>query len=78
MKAYLGTSLLFAILLLLPACASTQKTAYAEAPALKAETMVQDHRYVAVVERFAKQRGTRVVWVNPPRKRVAQTVAASH
>jgi hypothetical protein len=27
-----------------------------------------DGKYVAVVEHIAKQRGTRVVWVNPPKK----------
>ena len=61
MKAYLGTSLLIATLLLLSACASTQKTAYGDAPERKVETLVQDNVYVAAVERIAKQRGTRIV-----------------
>ena len=78
MKAYLGTSLLIATLLLLSGCASTQKTAYGDAPERKVESMVQDNVYVAAVERIAKQRGTRVVWVNPPKKRVVETVAVSH
>ena len=32
---------------------------------------------LAVVERIAKHRGTRVVWVNPPNKRIVQPVASS-
>lgn len=78
MKAYLRISLTVAALLLLSACASTQKTAYGDAPTRKVETMVQDHLYVATVEKIARQRGTRVVWVNPPKKRVVETVAVSH
>lgn len=75
MKACLGASLLVATLLL-SACASTQKTAYGETPQSK-ETIVQDAHYVVLVEQLAKQRGTRVVWVNPPKKRISVATAAA-
>ncbi len=72
------SSLLFAVpLLLLPGCASTQKTAYRDTPAPSTQTIVEDARYVALVETMAKRRGTQVVWVNPPKKRVSGTVAAT-
>ena len=60
--------------LLLSACASTQYVTQASQPAAQPAAPVQsskgdtDSRYVAVVEHIAKQRGTRVVWVNPPKK----------
>ena len=78
MKAYLRISLTAVALVLLSACASTQKTAYGDAPTRQVETVVQDHLYVAAVEKMARQRGTRVVWVNPPKKKVVETVAVSH
>lgn len=77
MKAWLSSSLLLAPLLLLTGCASTQKTAYGDAPPQSHETIVQDDRYVVLVETIAKQRGTRVVWVNPPKKRVSDPVAST-
>ncbi len=77
MKALSSSLLLAAPLLLLSGCASTQKTAYGDAPAHSTETIVEDGRYVALVEAIAKQRGTRVVWVNRPKKRVATADAAA-
>lgn len=65
-------------LALLVGCAST-KTAYRDTPAHQRGagfTSQVDERYVAMVENIAKQRGTRVMWVNKPTKRV-NTVAAA-
>ncbi|MET0756228.1 MAG: hypothetical protein ABWY31_08935 [Pseudoxanthomonas sp.] len=61
--------------LLLVGCAST--TAYRDAPAPQptSSSSVVDERYVAIVESVAKHRGTRVMWVNLPRKRAPNTVA---
>ncbi|MEO6103847.1 MAG: hypothetical protein ABIP44_09455 [Pseudoxanthomonas sp.] len=75
MKAFLSFSLVSPALLLLTACASTG-TAYEKAPA-QHESVVTDGVYVAVVEHIAKGRGTRVVWVNPPKKRVVEPVASA-
>lgn len=75
MKAFLKVTFVSVPLLLLTACASTG-TAYEKAPA-QHETVVTDNAYVAVVEHIAKQRGTRVVWVNPPKKRVVEPVATT-
>lgn len=58
--------------LLATGCATD--AAYSSAPARPGEIVV-DGRYVAVVENIAKQRGTRVVWVNKPTKRVSGPVA---
>ena len=77
MKTWLSPLLVVAPLLLVAGCASTQKTAYGDKPAQSHETIEQDGKYVMLVENIAKQRGTRVVWVNPPKKRVAETVAAA-
>lgn len=77
MKAWSSALLLAAPLLLLPGCASTQKAAYGDTPAHTPENIVEDSAYVALVEKIAKQRGTRVVWVNPPKKRVSGNVAAA-
>lgn len=77
MKAWLSSLLVVAPLLLVAGCASTQKTAYGDKPARSHETIGQDGKYVAWVEKIARQRGTRVVWVNPPNKRVARTLAAA-
>lgn len=60
------------VVALLPACSSTQKAAYGNAP-MQSEVIVVDARYVALVESMAKQRGTRVMWVNTPVKRVVAT-----
>lgn len=56
--------------LLLTACANTHYVTKSSAPAAPAEASTGDvdGKYVAVVEHIAKQRGTRVVWVNPPKK----------
>lgn len=75
MKAFLSFTVVSLPLLLLTACASTG-TAYEKAPA-QHESMVTDSVYVAVVENIAKQRGTKVMWVNPPKKRVADPVATA-
>ncbi len=75
MKAILSFAVVSVPLLLLTACASTG-TAYEKAPA-QHETVVTDNVYVAVVEHIAKQRGTRVMWVNPPKKRVVDPVAST-
>jgi hypothetical protein len=75
MKVFLSFSVASLGLLLLTSCASTG-TAYEKAPP-RHETVVTDKLYIATVEHFAKQRGTRVVWVNMPKKRVVETVASS-
>ena len=75
MKAFLSFTVVSSTLLLLTACASTG-TAYEKAPT-RHESMVTDNTYVSVVEHIAQQRGTRVVWVNPPKKRVVDPVASS-
>lgn len=77
MKKYLYPSLLSTALVLLCGCASTAKTTYRESPPPKPGTMIQDQRYVMTVETIARQRGTQVVWVNPPKKRVVESVAAA-
>lgn len=65
------------LLLLLSGCASTQKTAYGNAP-MQSETTVVDQRYVSLVEHLARQRGTRVVWVNTPKKRAVVVADTAH
>jgi ribosomal protein L27 len=60
------------MVMLLPACASTQKTTYHDAP-MRSGTLVVDQQYISAVERVARQRGTQVTWVNAPSKRVALT-----
>ena len=69
MKAFLSFAVVSLTLLLLTACASTG-TAYEKAP-MQHKSVVTDNTYVATVEYIAKQRGTRVMWVNPPKKRIA-------
>ncbi|RZA31261.1 MAG: hypothetical protein EOP92_32120 [Lysobacteraceae bacterium] len=64
------------VVALLPACASTQQAGYANAP-MRSEVIVEDARYVALVESMAKQRGTKVMWVNAPRKRMMATAATA-
>lgn len=49
--------------------------AYSKSAPARPGEIVVDGRYVAVVENIAKQRGTRVVWVNKPTKRVSGPVA---
>jgi outer membrane biogenesis lipoprotein LolB len=75
MKAFLSLTVVSSAVLLLTACASTG-TAYEKAP-VRHESVVTDNVYVAVVEHIAKQRGTQVVWVNAPKKRVAEPVASA-
>lgn len=75
MKVFLRIAVVCLGFLILSACASTQ-TAYRDAP-IRNETMVTDSTYVAIVEYVAKQRGTKVLWVNAPKKRVATEVASS-
>lgn len=78
MKTLLRIATLSFGLVLLVGCAST-KTAYREAPPqhrASGFSMEVDERYVTLVENIAKQRGTRVMWVNKPTKRV-NTVAAA-
>ena len=75
MKAFSSLIVVALSVLLLSACASTG-TAYEKAPA-QHENIVTDNTYVALVEHIAKHRGTRVVWVNPPKKRVVEPIAAT-
>jgi hypothetical protein len=58
------------LVMLLPACASTQKTTYHDEPA-RSDTHMLDQQYISAVERVARQRGTQVTWVNAPTKRTA-------
>ena len=64
------------VVLLLPACASTPKTAYGNT-SVPNDAVVVDARYVALVESLAKQRGTKVMWVNTPKKRMMATAATA-
>ena len=75
MKAFMGFTAASSSILLLSACASTG-TAYEKAPARQGR-MVTDSAYVAVVENIARQRGTWVMWVNPPKRRVVDPVAST-
>jgi hypothetical protein len=79
MKTLLRITTLSFGLVLLVGCAST-KTAYRDVPPHQRSagfTTAVDERYVFLVENIAKQRGTRVMWVNKPVKRV-NTVAAAN
>ena len=51
--------------------------AYSKSQEAQPGEIVVNGRYVAVVENLAKQRGTRVVWVNKPTRRVPDSVAVS-
>ena len=63
--------LLAAAPLLLGACATTDEMAGGPAGTLVADTaVVVDEEYVQTVNHIAKKRGLRVVWVNPPTKKV--------
>ncbi|MET0808240.1 MAG: hypothetical protein ABWX93_05715 [Pseudoxanthomonas sp.] len=75
MKSLLISLSFVAPLLLLSGCASTQGMTYGDAPQHPHESIVEDDQYVAFVEHIAKQRGTSVVWLNPPNKRVPEKVA---
>ena len=61
---------------LLAGCASTQ-TADTQPRSMMRVTQV-DQAYVGYVNAIAKQRGTRVLWVNPPMKEVPMQVATAH
>ena len=51
--------------------------AYSKSQQAQPGEIVVDGRYVAIVEHVAKQRGTRVVWVNKPTQRVGESVAVA-
>jgi len=57
-------------------CASTQ-SAMQDAPLMQRETQV-DKVYVHYVDAVAKQRGTRVLWVNPPKRTVVTPIASAN
>ena len=57
-------------------CASTQ-SAMRDAPLMQREPQI-DQVYVAYVDSVAKQRGTRVVWVNPPKRTVVKPIASTN
>ena len=48
-----------------------------DAPLMQRETQI-DQVYVAYVDGVAKQRGTRVVWVNPPKRTVIKPIASTN
>lgn len=68
MKTLLRISTLSLGILLLAGCAST-RTAYRPMSPTPG-SVVTDDRYVAIVEHVARQRGAKVMWVNPPTKKV--------
>lgn len=51
--------------------------AYSKSQKAQPGEIVVNGRYVAIVEHVAKQRGTRVVWVNMPTQRVPEAVAVA-
>lgn len=57
-------------------CASTQSV-MRDAPLMQRDSQV-DKVYVHYVDTVAKQRGTRVVWVNPPTKTVVKPIASAN
>jgi hypothetical protein len=57
-------------LLILAGCASTSEPGLDPSLATtQTERGNYDKRYVATVQHLADERGTRVIWVNPPRKK---------
>ena len=60
----------------LAGCASTQ-SAMQDKPLMQRTSEV-DALYVGYVDAFAKQRGTRVFWVNPPKKTVVTPIASTN
>lgn len=62
---------------LLAGCASTQTARTSDKTLMQRQTQV-DEEYVGYVNTVAKQRGTRVVWVNPPTRTVVTPIAAAH
>ena len=63
------------VALLATGCATNG--AYGKSQQAQPGEIVVNGRYVALVENMAKQRGTRVVWVNKPTKRVPEAVAVT-
>ena len=63
---------LLATLALLGACATTDEMAGGPGagPLVADSEVVVDQEYVQTVNYIAKKRGLRVVWINPPKKRV--------
>lgn len=57
-------------------CASTRTAVTPNAPTWAPRQTQVDERYVSYVNALAKQRGTRVYWVNPPLKTVTGPIAA--
>lgn len=76
MKTLASLALVCLGTILATGCA-TDGDAYSKtvAPPQPGEVVVNG-RYVQAVEQIAKQRGTRVVWVNKPTKRVEAIAAA--
>ena len=72
MKASFRSALLASPLLLLGGCATTDEMAGGPGvtPLVADTQFVTDQDYIDTVNYLAKRRGTRVVWVNPPKKRV--------
>lgn len=74
MNATVRVAVLSLSILGLAACAGTQtKSAYAEPASAPREPspMSRDERYIATIERIARNRGIDVVWVNPPQRESA-------
>ncbi|WP_296280749.1 hypothetical protein [Pseudoxanthomonas sp.] len=61
---------------LLSGCASTRTASTADKVLMQPRSDV-DAVYVGYVNAIAKQRGTEVMWVNPPKKRVSASVASA-
>ncbi len=61
----------------LAGCASTQTAGSPGKTLMQRETQV-DEQYVGLVNTIAKQRGTRVIWVNPPKKTVFKSIASAN
>lgn len=57
-------------------CASTQSAMH-DKPLMQRDTEV-DKVYVTYVDNVAKQRGTRVFWVNPPKRTVVKPIASAN
>ncbi len=57
-------------------CASTQTARTSDKTLMQLQTDV-DEVYVGYVNAIARQRGTEVMWVNPPKKRMSGPIAAT-
>jgi hypothetical protein len=60
----------------LSGCASTQTARSSDKTLIQRQTDI-DEVYVGYVNTIAKQRGTEVMWVNPPKKRVSSPIAST-